>query len=221
MPISQSPTDAPSRRKRLVLPALAGLWILALVPGIRYLLAFERTPGGEAPPAVTWPVELATNQDPHLPTLVVALHPRCSCSQATLAELDEAAKDFDRPFNAILLIDQPRGANYEWRQVSFYREAQQALHAKVVLDDDGLLAAHFGALTSGEVFLYSAEDRSSKRSLLFAGGVTAARGMIGPNKGVEALKLAFQTNTHAQHASSPVFGCALFATTASQDRITP
>lgn len=220
MSISQTPTDAPLRWKRLVLPAIAGLWILALVPGIRYLLAFERTPGGEAPPAVVWPVQLATNQNPHLPTLVVALHPRCSCSQATLTELDEAAKDFGHPFNAILLIDQPRGANYEWRQVSFYREAQQALHAKVILDDDGLFAARFGALTSGDVFLYSSEDSSAKRSLLFAGGVTASRGMIGPNKGIEALKLAFKTNSHVQHASSPVFGCALFATSASQDRIT-
>ena len=168
----------PSRRRRIFAYALAVVWGLALVPGIWYLLAFETTPGLQSSPASAWPAHFVPEQDPRLPTLVVALHPRCSCSQATLAELEEAAKHFDHPYNAILLIDVPRGADYQWREVSFYREAQQALHAKVILDEDGRLAASFGALTSGEVFFYSAADKTSRRSLLFAGGVTGSRGMI-------------------------------------------
>jgi len=208
----------PSRRRRIVAYALAVVWCLALVPGIWYLLAFETTPGLQSSPASAWPAHFVTDQDPRLPTLVVALHPRCSCSQATLAQLEEAAKHFDHPYNSILLIDVPRGADYQWREVSFYREAQQALHAKVILDEDGRLAASFGALTSGEVFFYSASDKSSGRSLLFSGGVTGSRGMIGPNKGIVALTTAFQKNSRIEAPHPPVFGCALFIPHRTQDR---
>jgi hypothetical protein len=208
----------PSRRRRIFASAVAVVWCLALVPGIWYLLAFETTPGLQSSPASAWPAHFVTDQDPRLPTLVVALHPRCACSQATLAQLEEAAKHFEHAYNAILLIDVPRGADYQWREVSFYREAQKALHAKVILDEDGRLAASFGALTSGEVFFYSAADKLAKRSLLFAGGVTGSRGMIGPNKGIAALMTAFQQNSHTEGAHPPVFGCALFIPHRGQDR---
>lgn len=203
-----------ARWRRAIAPALVLLWVLAALPGIRSLLAFESTPGRQAAAALHWPARLLSGQNAGLPTLIVVLHPRCTCSQATLEELAEASREFDRPYNAIFLIDQPHASGFQWEKVSFYRAAQKALHARVVLDEDGHLGASFGALTSGEVFLYSAEAGSSARSLLFAGGVTPGRGMLGSNQGIEGLKLAFKGQGQAKQ--TPVFGCALASL--AQDR---
>lgn len=193
----------------MLLAFMAVLWILALVPGVRYLLKFENTAGKQGLAASDWSSAALRSGDPHLPTLLVALHPKCSCSDATLSELEDAAQTFHGPYNAILLIDPPQGTTFDWQKINSYREAQKALRAAVVLDPGGKLAAGFGAFTSGDVLLYSAEDTHSRRSLLFAGGVTAARGMVGSNRGVEALEAAFHHPGNNLHATAPVFGCGL------------
>jgi hypothetical protein len=191
---------------------MAGLWILALIPGVRYLLRFETATGKQGIAPSGWNSSVLPSGNPHLPTLLVALHPKCSCSNATLTELEEAAQTFHTPYNAILLVDPPQGSTFDWQKISSYREAQKALHATVVLDAGGNLAADFGAFTSGDVLLYSAEDVHARRSLLFSGGVTGGRGMVGENRGVEALEAAFHNPGSNSRFSSPVFGCGLLST---------
>ncbi|ADW67132.1 hypothetical protein [Granulicella tundricola] len=193
------------------MPALGLVWLLAMVPGVRYLLAYEHTAGSQGTAPRGWPKGMPQVGDAALPTLVVALHPRCSCSQATLAELEEAAQGFGHPYNAVLLIYRPKGSDYEWQKVDLYRDAQKALHARVMLDDDGQYSAAFGAETSGEVLYYSAAKGAAGRRLLFSGGVTGSRGMVGGNDGIEALKSAFKLDREPEHAKTPVFGCGLFA----------
>jgi hypothetical protein len=199
------------RWRSAVLPALTAVWLLAMVPGVRYLFAYEATAGRQGTAPGGWPAKMASLGDAKLPTMVIALHPKCSCSQATLSELELAAKDFDHPYNAVMLIYTPHGASYEWQNVRFYREAQEALHAKVILDEDGKMARIFGMLTSGDVLYYSAEKEGSPRRLLFAGGVTGSRGMTGSNVGIESLKTAFKTGDEPEQARTPVFGCGLLA----------
>ena len=188
---------------------MALVCILALVPGVRYLLRFENTAGKQGLAPSAWHSTALASGDAHLPTLLVALHPKCSCSEATLSELEEAAQTFHSPYNSILLIDPPQGTTFDWQRISSYREAQKALRAKVVLDPGGIVAASFGAFTSGDVLLYSAEDTHSSRSLLFAGGVTGARGMVGTNRGLEALETAFHHPENGLQATAPVYGCGL------------
>ena len=198
--------------KKTLLPALAVVWLLAVVPGIHYLLAFEGTAGRQDSAPGEWPAGVPEFGDPNAPAMVVALHPRCSCSAATLTELEDTFAETGPKVNTILLITQPRGANYPWHDVSLYKQAQEALHARVVLDDDGAYAARFGAQTSGEVLFYSAASDSQARRLLFAGGVTAGRGQPGENAGIELLKAAYHGRKRLSPASTPVFGCGLFGT---------
>ena len=202
--------------RRFAAPAILAGWLLALTPGVRYLLSYETTPGKAAAAPEYWPSNVPATGDARIPILVVALHPMCSCSRATLTELEEAASEFHHPYNALFLIDQPRGAQYVWQQVSYYRDAQRSLNASVVLDEDGQLAARFGAFTSGEVLYYSAAEKDGRRRLLFSGGVTGSRGMVGPNAGITALKLAVNQTAGSQQGSkpmthSPVFGCGFSA----------
>lgn len=206
--------------RRAVLAAGLILWLAALVPGVRALRAFESTAGKMAAAPGDWPSQVPLVGATRLPTLVVALHPRCSCSQATLAELEGAAAEFNHPYNAVLLIYRPRGDRYDWERSSLYREAQQALHASVVIDNDGELAREFGAFTSGEVLYYSAPDSNAKRHLLFSGGITGGRGMVGANVGVEALKIAANSGAPlpVKDVSPKVYGCGFAALSAATGR---
>ena len=210
---------------KVFLPIIVCLWLAALVPGILYLLAYERTPGktGEAPPG--WPLGVESFGAANLPTLVVVLHPRCSCSSATLTELEEAAARFSHPLNAVMLIYRPRGGKYEWQNASLYRQAQHVLNAKLVLDDDGDMASRFGAFTSGDVLYYSAAGQNKKRSLLFSGGVTGSRGMVGPNAGIQALELAVNASPRGSQngksvVSTAVYGCGFSALSSAGPRQT-
>ena len=205
------------KSRTLRLSCITSLWLLALIPGVHYLLAFEGTSGRTGIAPSDWHTLALSSGDAHSPTLLVALHPKCSCSNATLTELEEAALTFGRPANTIFLIDPPQGTSFDWRQITSYREAQKALLATVVIDTDGKLAADFGAFTSGDVLLYSAEDSHGRRSLRFSGGVTGARGMVGPNSGVEALVAAFHNSSSKPPSSAPVFGCGLLNKAISAD----
>lgn len=196
------------------------LWCGALAAGIRYLLLYETTAGAQHTAPAEWPATVPHARDGKLPTLVVALHPRCSCSQATLTELEQAANDFATPFNVMLLIYQPHGGGYQWNQVNIYRDVQKIFKADVVLDDDGRMAEHFGALTSGEVLYYSAEDSHAGRHLLFAGGVTGWRGMTGGNRGMDLLKAAINTVHTVRATGAPVYGCAIVASNQSPKGVT-
>ena len=200
---------ASPKPRRLLLAGMALMWFVALVPGVRYLLKFESKAGRQGLAPSAWHSTALPAGDAHSPTLLVALHPKCSCSDATLSELEEASQTFQSPYNSILLIDPPQGTTFDWQRISSYREAQKALQARVVLDPGGTIASSFGAFTSGDVLLYSAEDTHSRRSLLFAGGVTGARGMVGANRGLEALEIAFHHPENNLLATAPVFGCGL------------
>lgn len=102
-----------------------------------------------------------------------------------------------------------QGANVDWQANTLYRDAQTRLHAQVLSDLEGRSAARFGAETSGEVLLYTAQDQIGRRHLLYAGGVTGARGMTGANAGARALVQTYRQQQ--EELGRPVFGCGLLA----------
>ena len=197
------------------MPVLAAVWLMALVPGVRYLMAYEKTAGAQGAVPAGWPAGVPAEGKSDIPTLVVALHPKCSYSEATLTELEGAAENAERPFNTVLYVYEPEGldpgAQDLWEDRANYREAAAKLGATVVPDVAGRYAAKFGALTSGAVLYYSARRvETGQRELLFSGGVTAGRGLTGENAGVESLKAALYSDRPAGLGMSPVFGCGLF-----------
>jgi hypothetical protein len=220
------------------LPWLLVLWLAALVPAARALIRFEWTAGssGIAPsqlPPRGNSLHLAfnTSSEDHTALLIVAIHPLCSCTRATLQELVNSAALWKQPYHATFLvykakpIDGQTGTpsallDFDWRHSAYIREAQQALNAQVIEDTAGEQAARLGALTSGEVLFYSAADPQGNRRLLFSGGVTAGRGMAEANDGIDALDQAVNSPaaTRVQlEKHSPVYGCG-FATLSSPSR---
>ncbi len=232
MPSIQAGRLVAAGRNTIIL-VLAMAWVSGLFAVTRFLLSYEKTPGTKSIAPENWPKGVAETGQAGWPTLVVTLHPRCSCSRASTTELERASQQFHTPFNALLLVYQPkvhgkqqtasrpeeRGTDHGvngWRNDDLYRDLQREMHAQMVPDIDGAFAASFGAKTSGEVLLYSPHDSLGQRHLLYAGGVTGARGMSGPNAGADALVRAFQEET--QQAGWPVFGCGLLSIHTHQDK---
>jgi len=138
-------------------------------------------------------------------TLVVALHPECPCSQATLEELDSIVAQCPGRLSVRVIcmpydnLPEPVESSRIWRR------AQQIPGVTILKDSLGAEVRRFAAETSGETRLYGPGGE-----LLFHGGITASRGHVGDNPGQAAIVDLVGHGAHVgAPVSSPVFGCSL------------
>lgn len=183
--------------------AVAALSTAAILFGIRALLVFDNTAGAAGTVPMGWPRASAIEQPRNRPELLVFVHPYCSCTFATIDELEqlETRKRGAAAPEVNILFYRPR--NSKWAPSALWNKAQGLPGARVRWDDDAREAHRFGALTSGYALLYSASGE-----LLFHGGVTGARGHTGDNFGLDRLAGALASGERAP-GKSLVFGCAL------------
>jgi hypothetical protein len=137
--------------------------------------------------------------------VVVALHPECPCSEATLEELDSIMAQSAGQLHAralfVQLPDLPPVENSE-----LWQRASRIAGVHLEKDPAGKEARRFGARTSGETQLYGPDGR-----LLFHGGITVARGHVGDNPGQTSIvNLVSQRLQADSPITTPVFGCALW-----------
>ena len=164
------------------------------------LLRHDFTPGqssGKVPER--WPIDTTLVKRHGLPTLVMAVHPNCPCSRASIEQLERIASQNEHPVQVVaLFLDSPgRESCATWKSFANNPAIQ------VVVDKHGRLAEKFGAFTSGEALLYDAEGQ-----LRFHGGLTPSRGHSGPGRGVEVI-LALAEGQRIAFSSTPTFGCSL------------
>lgn len=195
----------PSFSKTSMIPLLACGWLTLTGFGGWQLSAYSFTPGPQGVAPVLWPAAAVNAREPGAFTVVVALHPECPCSQATLEELDSiVAQSGGRLHPLVLLVELPGLPPAE--DSALWQRARRIADVRLVKDRDGAEARRFGARTSGETRLYGPDGR-----LLFHGGITAARGHVGDNPGQAAIAgLLLHPGTTEPPRSSPVFGCALW-----------
>jgi len=137
-------------------------------------MSYEYAPGKVGVVTNSWPQESTIHLAVDRPTLVMAVHPQCPCTQASVAELAEVVAQTQNKARVIVLFYAPQsvgGANGDWMNTSLHRAVAQIPGVNVVPDVDGIEARRFGAETSGHTFLFD-----SKGGLLFNGGITASRG---------------------------------------------
>ena len=193
------------------------LWAGGVAFGLVTLWNYENAPGTAASAPATWPDNELIPRPRHRPTLVVLTHPQCSCSRATIAELERLQAHIEHDVDTYVLMLAPSSASRDWVRSPLWRKAAAIPGVTVVADSDGRQAARFGAFTSGQALLYDASGR-----LVFSGGMTSARGHEGDNAGRSAIERLVR-HDGADHASTFVFGCALFAPAAPSDdeRVAP
>jgi hypothetical protein len=190
--------------RRTAVIAVLGFSAISTLIGMWALIAFEQTPGAVSAAPGRWPVSSAVKRVSGRPEIVVFVHPFCSCTDATIAELAHLSVR-EKPGAAApvitVLFYRPRSS--AWAPNGLWNKARDLEFAQVAWDDDGVEARRFGARTSGYVLLYN-----SSGSLLFRGGVTGSRGHRGDNYGLDELVASLDSQRPAP-ALSRVFGCAL------------
>jgi hypothetical protein len=192
-------------RKRALWTALGALWLGAVAAGFAWLGSYNNRPGIPANAPARWPADTQIARDTRHPTLVMLVHPRCTCSRASLGELAElVARARHRPTTVVLMV-RPAGVSGDWEQTDLWQSAAHIPGVTVVRDDGGVEAERFGTRASGQTLLYDTDGR-----LLFSGGITGARGHPGDNAGRAAI-LALLDREEVHQAGTPVFGCPLLS----------
>jgi hypothetical protein len=193
--------SASGPRGPYVLPLVIGAWALVVSGAIVWTWHYKTTPGLASKPPVAWPesAELRRSQT----TLVVALHPLCLCSEATISELARVLSAVSEPPKVYALFYDYQPDVKPVSTTSLWRRAAAIPGVTVLRDRDGAMAKSFGAATSGDVIAYGSDG-----SLLFHGGLTAARGHEGDSFGRQRLLAVLRGQT-PDRRDSPVFGCNL------------
>jgi hypothetical protein len=194
----------PTFSRRAVLALVTAVWAAAVTTGMGLLWSYGSTPGPAGDPPARRPPPGAMRPGPGRATLVMAVHPNCPCTRASLSELARLMTRAGGRVDARVLILSPRRRPKDWGRSTHWETASRIPGVEVVADVAGAEAARFGLKTSGHVVLYDAGG-----SLRFSGGITAARGHEGENDGLDAAVEA-AAGRPALAATHPVFGCPIF-----------
>jgi CBS domain-containing protein len=195
---------------KMVRPASAWLigvvlvWATTVSGGVVWVWNYKTTPGLASGPPATWPASIALQ--PSGMTLVMTLHPLCTCSHASVSELARLMAGVPAPPTVYaVFIDFSGRPESESRvtRTPLWERAAAIPGVVPVVDRNGAIAKSFSAETSGDVIAYSATGR-----LLFQGGLTPARGHEGDSFGRQRL-LAVLRGDDPDAETSPVFGCPL------------
>lgn len=194
------------RRVLMVSLTVAGaLWLATIAAAFEAIRRFEVTPGLPASAPRAWPAASTVPRTAGKWSLVMLVHPHCSCSRASVQELGAIVEKAPHDVQTTVLVYRPHEMAEGWERTGVYEAATRLQRTRVLLDRDGAEAARFGGFTSGQTFLYDGDGR-----LRFAGGVTSLRGHAGLNSGrADVIRIASERNGTGSH---PVFGCAISTT---------
>jgi hypothetical protein len=184
-----------------VLAGFGALWIAALAYGGWEVREYESTPGAVAETPPNWPVAARIPRKARAAQLLMFVHPECSCTRASLEELSAIIARMPAPVSAWIVIEDEQAISAENEALA--NAISRLPHVEATHDARGTEARLFGALTSGYTVLYSATG-----ALQFSGGITAARGHVGANGGVEQL-LAAAKHSERVPVTHAVYGCPL------------
>jgi hypothetical protein len=186
----------------IILVVAATFWAATVAAAYEAIRRFETTPGEAATAPSIWPAATRVARTSGTWSLVMLVHPHCSCSRASVKELAEIVAKAPRDVRTTVIVYRPADAATGWERTDVYEAASRLRGTRVLVDENGREAALFGGFTSGQTFLYDAEGR-----LRFAGGITSLRGHTGFNRGrADVLRIASQRSGTGAH---PVFGCAI------------
>ncbi len=186
----------------LVLVVAAFIWAGTVAAAYRAIRLFETTPGEAANAPRAWPASSLIARTPDEWSLVMLVHPHCSCSRASVQELQAVLDKAPQHVRTYVLVFRPATAAAGWERTQVVENAMKLRRASVIIDENGAEADRFGGFTSGQTFLY--DDHGKLR---FAGGITSLRGHSGINSGRTGI--IDIVRTRIGDGSHPVFGCAI------------
>ena len=193
-----------SRRRHRVAWGLAGLaWVAAVTAGMHKLARYVGTPGRAGQPPASSSAEDRISVPRGQAILFLAVHPRCPCSRASVAQLARILARCKGRLTAKALVFTPdKSDRGEWR--TGLVDQLEAIPGVIVVEDrGGIIGRRLGAFTSGHAVLYSRAGH-----LLFSGGITAGRGHAADNASSDIV-IALATGASQRPGRAPVFGCPI------------
>ena len=188
---------------KMGIPVLAAIWFAVALAGFRQLDGYSNTPAASGNAVQSWPRMSNLDPDSQKPTFVMFIHPHCPCSAASVHSLLEIMREHSLSSKFIVVFVRPKGVAPKWELSATHETCLKTPGLTTIVDDQGKEATLFGALTSGQTYIFS-----PNHELVFSGGITSARGMeeVGPERKLVINAILGQT-AHTQH--TPVFGCSL------------
>jgi len=201
-----SPTIGHGLRCTIAPWTVAVIWAVVVAAGMGFLAQYANSAGK----LTAAPAQIATvlGEATASYQLVMFLHPHCPCSVASVNELAKIMARCDGQLQATVYFIRPKSQPAGWERGPLWNLVVTIPGVNAQTDDGDLKSDQFHANTSGETLVY---DRAGQ--LCFQGGITAARGHAGDNRGESAI-IAIVLGKDFHVESSPVFGCPLRAKTA-------
>ena len=187
-------------------------WIVLIIGGTLAITAYSNTPGVRPETVACWPETSTLTRSEDSPTVVLFLHPKCPCSVSTLREMERALSGNSDQVEVQIGLFCPPNEPDEWTKTSLSKFAEHLKPGSTFIDRSAVEARRFGVLTSGHVLVFSASGK-----ILFSGGVTAAKGHDGENRGGLALR-SLCRGDDLPLIEQPVFGCPIIESSTSESK---
>lgn len=192
-----------SSRRAWIVVVIASVWAVSVAGGAMAVWTYQQTPGAAADAPGRWPSASVVSPPTDRPTLILAAHPQCPCTRASVAELGRLMTRLGDRVSAHVLVYKPREFPAGWERTEVWEAAARIPGVTVSVDVDGAETARFGAVTSGQVLLYDTAGRQR-----FSGGITNSRGHVGESPALQQIASVVE-GRGAQGETARVFGCAL------------
>lgn len=185
------------------------VWLVGIAIGSYFMFQHEYTPGAQEPAPQQLPADLEKQfgaSEKKL-TLVMAVHPDCPCTSASIEQLDRFLALHEKDTRAIALFWTDRSGNPPSNSLennSYWQRLQKLDAVSLMKDPEGKTAESLGSLVSGTVTAYDAEGK-----LVFQGGLTATRGHAGPSPALDALNAILAGKPIPEISTTMSFGCSL------------
>ena len=190
-------------RGRIALFAILFVWAVAVSSGFVLMTRYAQAEGRVAEPPRAGELALPIASEGY--TLVMSIHPKCPCTDASLYELERLIARSGGRLTCVFVVLAPADRPDDWHGQTRARLRSRGLGGTVIVDPGGELAAGLGCFTSGSVVLYDPAGTP-----LFWGGITSGRGHAGDNAGVDAIRAVLDGGAPV-HRTTPVYGCPLHA----------
>ena len=183
---------------------LFSAWLMLCLASFMALNWYKMQPGPVGKLQRVWPQNVQVSFDKNKFNLIMFAHPKCGCTTASLIELEKILHTYAKQINVKIFFYRPTGSDENWSNGDSKKMASKIINVLVYDDEGGQIARRFGALTSGQVMLYSHNGE-----LNYAGGITESRGHIGANAGSRSIASVIDTGK-ASLKMEHTFGCVLF-----------
>lgn len=197
------------------LPLLIVGWLGTIALGLGALGHYAATPAPSGQAPLAWPDKAPgglTLAGDAL-TIVLAVHPRCPCTRASISELERSVAQAPTPARVYALVFEPEPAlndqgfadsgSDRFARTRIVERLSRVPGVEIIADPGSRIAGRFGAMTSGHAVVY---DQGG--ALRYSGGLTPTRAHEGPNTGSASIRNLIH-GSEALAPRAPVYGCPL------------